>query len=103
MRGLGKIKHPLDQGADAVDPLLDIVGQPAGRIGLGQFFGQELHVEIDGGQGVANLVGDTGGKLSQGGQPVDAPHQEFVFFLFGQVADDEHGADERPLMVAQKR
>ena len=60
-RRFGEIEHPLDQSADAVDPFLGVSQQAVGRVGRRQFFGQQLDVEIDAGQRIADLMGNAGG------------------------------------------
>jgi len=73
-RGSAEVEHPLYKVLDPLDPGQGIVDDPSCfLVGL-DALGQQLNVEVDAGQGVANLVGDARGKLPQRREAVDPPH-----------------------------
>ena len=92
-----EIQHALDEILDPVDAGQRVVDDPPGLFVRVELPGEELDIEIDAGQGVADLVGDAGRKLTQRGEPVHPPHPLLGSLGLREVAGNQDGTQYGPV------
>ena len=97
------VEQVADQHVEPLDLAVDDRHQRAVVLGgLRARHSSSIEPEIDG-ERIADLVGDAGGELADGGEPLGAPHVLLEPAQLGEVVEVDDAADHLIADVAQRR
>ena len=100
--GTHELKDFLDDGVGHLG-FVDDVGQRRLRVGqVGDLPSQQAGLHFDAGERVLHLVGNGGGHLADGRQPVAQPFALLELFHPRQVLEEHRGADDRAFVIAHE-